>query len=124
MTEGTNVYQMFQTSSGSLNKIWQTKFWSGDGMEITKQMLRIFHTIQPQTGTVSIASTLESVVENTNTTNTITITPAGGAIISGVGSINLNTRANYFGMTNKMTTQDFVIVHESVVYRNESPLGA
>jgi len=41
-TDGTNLFQMFQVPSTGINKILQTKLWSGDGYVIVKQAMRNF----------------------------------------------------------------------------------
>lgn len=154
-TDGTNVFPLFNTASNSLNKIWRTRLWPGDGWQITKQAMRLYTMAQDNSGSgYSITGTLDYVLEDAGlqTTSSFTIsstsfriafTNAGGGIIqfqnasnqdifftvgglslSGFDGGKVNARGNLLGLTMQSTSPDFTLVAHSLLYQNQSPLGA
>ena len=152
-TDGTNIFPLFTTSSGSLTKLWQTKLWSGEGFQITKQAMRLYTMgVDNSTQGFSFSGTLDAILENegqytesiTGTSNTFMVTwvnnssqaiqwqnstPANvywtstGASLIGTG-ININSRGNYMGLTVQSTSPNFTLITQSLLYQEQSPLGA
>lgn len=106
-TDGTNIFPMFNTSSSSLTKTWQTKLWSGDGWPIIKQAMRAYLQANDNSGSgYSITGTID--FQNSNdtpaagqTTAAVTFSSSTFAIIwigagsvvfqfTGAGGANLN----------------------------------
>jgi hypothetical protein len=149
-TDGTRFFQLFATTSGTLNKIIQTKLWAGDGYEITKQVMRGYAMAKDNSGSgYTITGTLDFVNENASSSIAVTITSstiglvflgAGNVAIqfTGLGGANLNftvsgltlngqnlpLRGALVGWTLQSTSPDFTLEALSLLYRNESPLGA
>lgn len=154
-TDGTNVFPLFNKTSSSLRKIWQTRLWPGDGFQITKQAMRLYTQAQDNSGSgYSMTGTLDYVLEDNSLASSpsFTITSSGAAIVwlnnssqiiqfqnnspanlfFTVGSINLsgfdagliNARGNLLGLTFQSTSPDFTIMAHSLLYQNQSPLGA
>lgn len=157
-TDGSTVFPMFTTPSTSLNKIYQTKLWSGDGFEITKQGMRLYTVAEDNSGIgFTLIGTLDFVLEgtgvsvgtqsisisssNTNTTPIaltndalvgltndalvqLTTDSGSGLTLSGSGSTSINARGNFMGLTMQSTSSDFTLIAHSLLYQNQSPLGA
>ena len=152
-TNGTNIFPLFSTASTSLTKLWQTKLWSGEGFQITKQAMRLY-TMADDNSTqgFSFTGTIDAILENegqysesfTATSNTFLVTwvnnssqaiqwrnstPANvywtstGASLIGTG-ININSRGNYMGLTVHSTSPNFTLITQSLLYQEQSPLGA
>ena len=153
-TDGTNLFALFATPSSSLAKTWQTKLWSGEGFQITKQALRIYTMAVDNSGSgYTFTGTLDYILENAGqqTSPTFTInsntfriiwqnnslqtiqwqnnTPAniyftvGGPSLTGTGSTKMSARGNYLGLTETSTSPDFTLITQSLLYREESPIG-
>ena len=153
VTDGTNIFPLFNTASSSLTKLWQTKLWSGEGFQITKQAMRLY-TMADDNSTqgFSFTGTIDAILENegqysesfTATSNTFLVTwvnnssqaiqwrnstPANvywtstGASLIGTG-ININSRGNYMGLTVHSTSPNFTLITQSLLYQEQSPLGA
>ncbi len=153
-TDGTNLFPMFTTASNTLNKIYQTRLWPGDGFQITKQAMRFYSQIEDNSGSgYTITGTVDYVLENRGQqTAPITITSnnfpiiftnsggqalqfqnsllqninftIGGLSISGFDAGNINQRGNLLGLTLQSTSPDFTVIEHSMLYQNQSPLGA
>ena len=153
-TDGTNVFRLFNQSSASLTKTWQTKLWSGAGYVVTKQAMRLYTMAVDNSGSgYTFNGTLDYILENAGlqqasfTVNSKTYpivwqnassqtiqfqnaTPANlyftvsGPSLTGSGSTNMNARGNYMGLTVKSTSPDFTLIAQSLLYRDESPIGA
>lgn len=126
-TDGTHLFQMFVTPSSSLSKRWRTKLWQGDGMQVTKQALRLYSQLDDNSGSgLSVTGTADFIQENTGlqTQAMTTITGVASAqTLSGLGSNTSNVRGNFMGLTMQSTSPDFTLVNQTLLYRDESPLG-
>ena len=153
-TDGTNVFPLYSKTSNTLNKIWQTRLWPGDGWHITKQAMRLYTMAQDNSGSgYTITGTVDYLLENTGlATHNITITSATfgviwqnaslqtvqwqnstpanvnwtvvGLSLSGFDAGNINQRGNLLGLTLQSTSPDFTLIAHSLLYQNQSPLGA
>ena len=153
-TDGTNLFPLFATASASLAKTWQTKLFSGDGFQVTKQAGRLYTMATDNSGSgYSFNGTLDYILANaglqtasfTVSSNTYPIvwqnasggtiqfqnsTPAdinftvAGPSLGGIGGSSITARGNYLGMTVKSTSPNFTLIAQSLLYRDESPLGA
>lgn len=153
-TDGTNVFPLFSQTSNTLRKIYQTRLWPGDGFQITKQAMRLYTTAQDNSGSgYTITGTVDYVLENKGLqTHNITISSStfaviwqnaslqtvqwqnaslqnvtftvGGLSLSGFDGGDINQRGNYLGLTLQSTSPDFTVIAHSLLYQNQSPLGA
>lgn len=153
-TDGTDLFPLFTTPSATLNKIWRTKLWQGDGFQIVKQAMRFYTMAEDNSGLgYSISATLDAIGENTGlTTQSFTILSQSypitwlnnsnqiiqfrnnslqninfatvGPSINGIGLSSLTSRGCVLGATLQSTSPDFTIIAHSLLYQNQSPLGA
>jgi hypothetical protein len=153
-TDGVNVFPLFSEATDTLRKIWQTRLWPGDGFQITKQAMRLYTLAQDNSGEgYTITGTVDYVLENAGLqTHSITINSSVFAVIwqnassqtvqwqnassqnvnwtvvglslSGFDAGNINQRGNLLGLTLQSTSPDFTLVSHSLLYQNQSPLGA
>jgi hypothetical protein len=124
-TDGTNLFPLFNTS-GSINKVWQTKLWS-EPFVIIKQALRLYTMGIDNVATAySLAGTVDSLLANTSlaqTAFTVTSNAATGPSLQYLGQAGISARGNYMGLTVQTTAPDFTLVAQSLLYRDETPLG-
>src|SRR5262249_46320915 len=143
----------FNQPSDTLNKIWQTKLWAGDGFQIVKQAFRFYSQVEDNAGEgFTISATLDSIGENTglvtqafnivsNSFGLIFINNSSqviqfqnnslqdinftvpGPSINGIGLGSLTSRGCVLGATMQCTAKDFTIIAHSMLYQNQSPLG-
>ena len=153
-TDGNTVFQLFAQSSETLRKLYQTRLWPGDGFQITKQAMRLYTQAQDNSGTgYTITGTVDYVLENAGLqTLPITINSAtfpviwqnaslgvvtwqnatlgtivwtvGGLSLSGFDAGKINARGNLLGLTLHSTSPDFTVIAHSMLYQDQSPLGA
>lgn len=153
-TDGNHIFPLFTTASASLNKVWQTKLWSGETMENTKQAMRIHTMAVDNSGSgYTFNGTFDYILENSGlATQSFTINSqsfpinwlnnssqqiqfqnnslqnifftVGGPSLTGTGSQQATVRGNYLGMTLKSTSPDFSLITHSLLYQEQSPLGA
>jgi hypothetical protein len=150
-TDGTNLFQMFQTPSATLNKVLQTKLWSGDGYVIVKQALRNFclgTDFSGQgyqlTGTIDLVSDIMGFITtptslkaplqfvqwvNNNAQNVQLQNNAAqnvlflaNAVLTMLGQ-NVNGSGSLMGETLTSTSLDFTLVALTLQYRRQSPVG-
>ena len=81
-TNGTAVFQLFQTPSTALNNIFRTKLWSGQrNFLVYKQALRVFMMINNITGaTVIMNGTVETETSQAAFSFNTSVTFSGGVI--------------------------------------------
>lgn len=76
-TDGSTLFPMFTTPTATLNKIYQTKLWPGEGFEVSKQSMRLYTVAEDNSGNgFTITGTLDYVLEGTGvsvSTQSITI---------------------------------------------------
>ena len=153
-TDGTTVFPLFSVSSDTLTKTWQSRLWPGDGFQITKQAMRLYTQAQDNSGAgYSITGSVDYVLENTGVkTYAITIDStsfnviwqnaslqtiqwqntfsqdvnfgSSGLSLSGFDGGKINARGNLLGLTLQSSSLDFTIMAHSMLYQNQSPLGA
>ena len=153
-TDGTDLFPLFDNASETLRKIYQTRLWPGDGFQITKQAMRLYTMGEDKSGRgYSITGTVDYLLENRGlATAPITIASSGGKIIwknssnqtiQFVNALNqpinftvdslsiagfdagfITQRGNLLGLTLQSTSVDFVVIAHSLLYQNQSPLGA
>lgn len=153
-TDGTSIYPLFAQTSATLNKIWQTRLWPGDGFQITKQAMRLYTQAQDNSGAgYTITGTVDYVLENAGLkSSNITIPSTNYSIIwlnassgviqfqnassqdinfgstglslSGFDAGDINQRGNLIGLTMQSTSPDFTLTAHSLLYQDQSPLGA
>jgi hypothetical protein len=152
-TDGTNIFAMFQSASANITKIWQTKMWPGDGFQITKQAMRVYTFAVDNSGDgYAVSGTLDTIDEllgfnqlafqatsasffvtwennspapiqwQNNTAGDVDWT-AAGQNLEGTG-LGINSRGNYMGMTEQSTSLNFTLITQSLLYQEQSPLGA
>jgi hypothetical protein len=148
-TDGTNAFRLFQTPSTSLNKIIQSKLWSGDGFVITKDAFRHYLMATDNSGGgYSITGTVDMQNENggnsvsvsfsSNTFAIVWLNAASGVIqwqnasaqnlfftVVGLslGGQNVNATGALLGVTLQSTSADFTIEAYALLYRNKAPIG-
>ena len=153
-TDGNTIFPLFNQTSNTLTKIWRTRLWPGDGFQITKQAMRLYTQAQDNSGAgYTLTGTVDYVLENAGLqTLPITITSATFAVIwqnatlgvvqwqnsttanvtftvtglslSGFDAGKINARGNLLGLTLQSTSPDFTVIAHSMLYQNQSPLGA
>ncbi len=148
-TDGTNAFPLFATPSSSLNKIIQSKLWSGDGFVITKDAFRHYLMATDKsgggytlTGTVDMQNenggNSVSVSFSSNTFAIVWLNATSGVIqwqnsssqnlfftVAGLslGGQNVNATGALLGVTLQSTSADFIIVAYALLYRNKAPIG-
>jgi hypothetical protein len=153
-TDGKNIYPLFASPSATLKKIWQTKLWSGDGFQITKQAMRFYTQAQDNSGSgFSITGTVDYVLENSGLKSAPIVIPSvaysiiwqnaalgviqfqngssqninfgsTGLSLNGFDAGTINQRGNLIGLTLQTTSPDFTVTAHSLLYQNQSPIGA
>lgn len=118
----TTIRKMFNTPSGTLTKLWQSKLWAGEGPHITKQATRLFTmAVDKSTGGYSFTGTYDFQLEGTAVlTQAVTVNQVN---LTGVGSIAANVRGNYVGLTLHTAKDDFTLLANALLYQEQSPLG-
>lgn len=144
-TDGTHVYPLYQTATGSLSKVFQTKLSPGRGFFLTKQVNRGYIMVeenagQPSTVTVTVDTEGPSGQPTTiNVNSTLTFIGAGGVPIQFIGSggANLNfTVTNLFiwgygestygkliGTTLTTSAVDLTMISLTLLLRDYAPYG-
>ena len=124
-TDGTNLFPLFNTK-GSISKVWQTKLWS-EPFVIIKQALRLYTMGINNTATAySLSGTVDSILANAAAASapfTVTSNAATGPSLQYLGQAGISARGNYLGLTVQTTAPDFTLIAQSLLYRDESPLG-
>lgn len=106
-TDGTNLYPMFKTASGSLNKVFQTKLVAGGGYHLTKQVNRVYFMAQLNNATASsVTISIDKEGGNSAPAVTTALTQAqatwtnnSGAFVQWVDSSNVNAYFTAIGLT-------------------------
>jgi hypothetical protein len=147
-TDGTHFFQLFATTSMTLTKILQSKLWAGDGLIVTKQVMRAYALLQDNSGAgYTLTGTIDYVAENATSSVPITISSnqqplvfvgTGPIQFTGLGGANLNFTVSgltyngqtlavsgaMVGWTLTSTSPDFTLEGLILLYRNQSPFGA
>jgi hypothetical protein len=148
-TDGSSLFQMFQTPSASLRKILQTKLWSGDGYLINKQAMRVYTLGTDESGNgYSLSGTIDMVTETGPKTAPVTLSSPGQAVVwinntsgvvtwlnnaaqlvtfvaQGLQLFGQNTIAiaPLIGLTLTTVSTDFDLSALTVLYRRLGPIG-
>ncbi len=142
-TDGTHIFPLFTSASASLTKTWQTKQAmrlytmgvdnSGTGYTFSGTLDFILENAGQQSQNFTVSSSTFPVIWQNALLQTVqwqNSTPANvnftvpGPTLTGSGSINANVRGNYLGMTVHSTSSDFTLIMQSLLYQEQSPLGA
>lgn len=148
-TDGTNVFRLFASASGTLRKIVQSKLWSGDGFVVTKDAFREYLMAIDNSGAgYALTGTIDMQNENGGNSAAVSFASNTFAIVwlnasSGViqwqnasnqnlsftvvglslGGANVNATGALLGVTLQSTSPDFTIVAYALLYRNKAPIG-
>ena len=125
-TDNTHFFPLFNTANTSLTKTYQTKLWSKPYI-MTKQALRLYTMgYNNESSAYVLTGTLDYILENANLQQasfTVTSRAAVGPTLQGIGLTNISARGNYLGLTVQSTSQDFTLIDQTLLYRDDSPLG-
>ena len=109
-----------------MTKTYQTKLWSKPYI-MTKQALRLYTMGYDNVSTAYVLNgTLDYLLENQGVGQaafTVTSRAAIGPTLQGIGLSNISARGNYLGLTVQSTSQDFTLIDQTLLYRDDSPLG-
>jgi hypothetical protein len=148
-TDGVTLFQCFQTASSSLNKIIQSKLWSGDSYLINKQAMRAYSLGTDYSGNgYSLAGTLDMITEQGAKSSAITLSSPAQAIVwlnnssqvitwlNNNGQIvtfvvqglqilgqNVYATAPMIGLTLQSTSSDFALAAVTLLYHKLAPVG-
>jgi len=148
-TDGSNAFRLFATPSSSLNKILQSKLWSGDGFVITKDAFRHYLMATDNSGGgYALTGTVDMQNENggnsvavsfsSNTFAIVWLNASAGVIqwqnasaqnltftVVGLslGGQNVNATGALLGVTLQSTSADFTLIAYALLYRNKAPIG-
>lgn len=123
-SDGTSIYPLFTTPVAGLNRIIQTKFWSGKSMELVKQIMRAYvliHDDSNGSGAV-LTGTVDTVLENQQNTTAITFSSSGAVEYSLNGQDKPPIGA-LVGMTLNSNSKAFRLISLALLYRDLTPLG-
>ena len=142
--DGTNVFQLFQTPSKTLQKKVQSKLWPGRSNLIYKTVMNVYTETQDQSNTgvvlsgtldsdteASLAFTIDSNIQfQNNALGIITFTNSGGSALNfqtnpqGVqGAVGGQTGMR-LGLTFTSTSEDFTLIGCGLSYNEESYYGS
>lgn len=143
-SDGTTIYPLFTTPSASINKIVQSKLYSGQSSAfiIAKQVLRFYLQLDPiSSGGTSVNATIDtetsSVALLQGFGSFITFTNSSGGLLQfqnsffqnlywalnqTITALDAQNTGNLIGFTLTSTTKDFVIERAGMGYRNETAL--
>jgi hypothetical protein len=148
-SNGTQLFQLFQTPSALLNKILQTRQWQGSSYLIIKQALRIYSLGTDFSGKgFSLSGTLDLLTEQGAETTPVVLSAAAQPIIwlnnaaAVVVWVNNSSQVVTFvaqalnlfgedvhgsapllGLTLQSMSSDFQLSAISLLYRHQGPVG-
>ena len=148
-TDGSALFEMFQTPSATLNKIFQSKYWSGDTYLIQKQVMRAYSLGTSFSGSgYVISGTIDMITENGVLRAALTLSSSGQGItwINNFGSVvswlnnssspvafvaqslqifgqDATATAPLIGVTMQSRSSNFLLSAFTLLYRRLGPVG-